>query len=181
MSLRKFYVYQYELSNGLPYYIGKGSNNRINESHLPWIEIPELKYRTIVKNNLTEDEAFDLELLLIKTYGRISDGGILKNKKITRWVSQAGWKHSEETKRRLSEKNLGKTRSEEQKKNYLGTKTPEHAAKVRDAVKKLWSNPEYKEKRLSQIREKPFAHKGKPWSEARRAAQEKRKLDLGEK
>jgi hypothetical protein len=112
-------------------------------------------------------------------YGRKQDGGILENIKLSRWVAQAGWNHSEKSKEKISKANTGKVRTEEQKKNYLGSKTSEHAEKVKDAVKKLWSDPVYKEKRLDQIRQKPFAHKGKPWSEARRIAQVKKQLSKG--
>ena len=41
---------------------------------------------------MAEKDAFDLELELIKEYGRKIDGGILDNIRISRWVAQAGWK-----------------------------------------------------------------------------------------
>jgi transcriptional antiterminator len=166
-----FYVYQYVDDNGLPFYIGKGSKDRINESHLPWIEIPPKDKRQFIKTNMSEQEAFDFELELIQKYGRKIDGGILENIKMTRWVAQAGWKHSNETKQKISSGNLGKVRTEEQRKNYKGNKTFEHAEKVRQAVQSLWNDPVYREQRLKKIKENPFAHKGKPWSEARRKAQ----------
>ena len=52
MSNPIFYVYQYLTSEGNPYYIGKGSKDRINESHSPWVEIPEgsVPGRIICKN-----------------------------------------------------------------------------------------------------------------------------------
>ena len=133
MSYKEFYVYQYITEDGLPFYIGKGSKNRINESHAPWIQIPLPKYRLIIKDNLTEKEAFDLEISLIKKYGRKIDGGILENKKISRWVAQVGWKHSEKTKEKISKGNTGKFRTEEQKKNYRKPKSTEHADKIRQA------------------------------------------------
>lgn len=180
MSCKQFYVYQYNNTDGSLFYIGKGSKNRINESHSPWITIPASEYRTIVKDNLTEKEAFDLELTLIKLYGRKQDGGILENKKISRWVAQAGWHHSSKTKEKISVALKGKKKSEEQKKNYKGTKTLEHAEKVRHAVQSMWDDPEYRKQRLAKIREKPFAHKGKPWSSARREAQMKKQTNNGE-
>jgi len=176
MSWKRFYVYQYINEDGSPFYIGKGSNNRINESHSPWITIPAPEYRTIVKDNLTEKEAFDLEINLIKLYGRKQDGGILENKKISRWVAQAGWHHSSKTKEKISLALTGKKKSEEQKQHYKGTKTAEHAEKVRQAVQRMWDDPVYREQRLAKLKEKPFAHKGKPWSSARREAQMKNKI-----
>lgn len=133
MSCKHFYVYQYNNTDGSPFYIGKGSKNRINESHSPWITIPAPEYRTIVKDNLTEKEAFDLELTLIKLYGRKQDGGILENKKISRWVAQAGWHHSSKTKEKISVALTGKKRSEEQRKKYKKPKSLEHAEKIRQA------------------------------------------------
>lgn len=133
MSNKRFYVYQYLTENGLPFYIGKGSNNRINESHLPWITIPSAEFRKIVKDNLTEHEAFDLELSLIMQHGRKIDGGILENKKISRWVSQAGWLHSAETKEKISKSNSGKVRTEEHKNNYRKPKSLDHIEKIRQA------------------------------------------------
>ena len=36
MATPIFYVYQHLDEEGTPFYIGKGSKDRINESHLPW-------------------------------------------------------------------------------------------------------------------------------------------------
>ena len=175
-----FYVYQYVSEDGIPFYIGKGSKNRINESHLPWIDIPSVEHRQYIKTELTETEAFDLEIELIKKYGRKIDGGILDNIKLSRWVAQSGWTHSDQSKQKISKKNTGKVRTEEQRKNYKGTKTAEHAEKVRQAVQRMWDDPEYRAQRLAKLKEKPFAHKGKPWSSARREAQMKKQNNNGE-
>jgi hypothetical protein len=132
-DLNIFYVYLYETPAGEPYYIGKGSKNRINESHAPWINLPPIHNRKIVTDKLTEQEAFDLELKLIQEYGRKQDGGILENKKISRWVTQAGWNHSEETKQKISKSNFGKVRTEEHKNNYRKPKSLDHIEKIRQA------------------------------------------------
>jgi len=133
MSWKKFYVYQYIREDSSPFYIGKGSKNRINESHSPWLDIPAPKYREVIKDGLTEQEAFELELRLIKHYGRKIDGGILENKKLSRWVAQSGWVHSEETKQKISNANTGKVRTETQKKNYRKPKSATHIENIRKA------------------------------------------------
>lgn len=179
MSLENFYVYQYITESGNPFYIGKGSKNRINDSHLPWLEIPAPEFRQIIKNNLTEKEAFDLELELIKKFGRKVDGGILDNKKLSRWVSQSGWKQSDEAKQKISNSNAGKVRTDQHKENYRKPKSVEHSEKIRQVVKNMWADPEYKTQRLALIKEKPFAHKGKPWSLARRDAHMKKQNNKG--
>jgi hypothetical protein len=128
-----FYVYQYLDNNGQPYYIGKGSKDRINESHAPWVQLPPKEQRQFIKTGMSEQDAFNFELELIKQYGRKIDGGILDNKKLTRWVAQSGWKHSNAAKQKISEKNLGKIRTELQRENYRKPKTAEHAEKIRQA------------------------------------------------
>ena len=179
MTQNIFYVYQYITEDGVPFYIGKGSKDRINESHSPWLAIPPKEYRQFVKTDLSESDAFDLEIELIKKYGRKIDGGILENTKISRWVAQAGWQHSEEAKQKISKNNTGKVRSAEQRENYKGAKTSNHADKIKQAVTAMWADPTYKEKRLNKIKEKPFAHKGKPWSSARREAHMKKQNNNG--
>ena len=78
-----YYVYQYVRDDKTPYYIGKGSKRRAWEKHkrangsdLRPKDFSKIK---IVKEGLTQKEAWDLETLLIAKYKRIVDGGILVN------------------------------------------------------------------------------------------------------
>jgi hypothetical protein len=128
---QEYYVYQYLTEDNIPYYIGKGKDNRINRRHK--VELPSLERRVIIKDNLTNEEAKEFEKELIIKYGRKVDGGILENIKINQWACHAGWKHSEKTKRTISEKNKGKKRTPDQCKNYKGTVTEEHKEKIRQA------------------------------------------------
>jgi len=78
-----FYVYKYLREDGTPYYIGKGSGER---AYKKWgkkdIKPPEgAEQIIIVENNLTEEQAFNLEKKLIAEYGRKDLGtGILYNR-----------------------------------------------------------------------------------------------------
>lgn len=75
-----FYVYQYEKTDGTPYYIGKGVGQRAYTKHGN-IQVPNEKKRiVIVQDNLTEDQAYKLEKQLIKSYGRlVNHTGTLHN------------------------------------------------------------------------------------------------------
>ena len=104
-----YYVYQYLREKdsstalaGTPYYIGKGKNNRAYIGHNN--RIPSNKeYIQIIKDNLTEQEAMDLEIMLIKKYGRKDLGtGILITGKIV----------SDSTREKLSKALSGKKRSD---------------------------------------------------------------------
>ena len=128
----QFYVYQYVTESGSPYYIGKGSGRRMHKPHTKTV-VPPIERRIIVKDGLTNDEAKQLEGQLITQYGRKIDGGILDNIKINQWACAVGWKHSNEAKKKISESNKGKIRSEQQKQNYRKPKTKEHAEKIRQA------------------------------------------------
>lgn len=120
-----FYVYQYLREDGTPYYIGKGSGNR---AYKKWskkdIKPPADKSRVvIVKDNLTEEEAFELEKKLISEHGRKDLGtGILRNKtnggEGSSGHKTGGWKWSEESKNRRKGKGnpaFGKPTSQKQK------------------------------------------------------------------
>ena len=171
-----FYVYQYVHADGTPYYIGKGKGNRINTHHTHTI-LPPHKQRVKLFENLSNDQAKQIEGKLITKYGRKVDGGILDNIKINQWACFTGWKHSESAKLAIKEKNTGKKRSQESKQRYKQPKTKIHAENIKNAVKNLWANIEYRQKRMEQIQKQSYAHKGKPWSLARRKAHEDKKIE----
>ena len=78
--MKNYYVYEYLREDGTPYYIGKGKGNRayLNGRSIP--KPPQFDRIHLIKENLTEEEAFALERNLIAKYGRKDlDTGILRN------------------------------------------------------------------------------------------------------
>lgn len=168
-----YYVYTYLDENLKPYYVGMGCKNRVIAKHL-YVSVPPFN-KIIVEDNLTQIQAWDREIELIAQYGREHLGtGPLKNLTEGGPTQKSGWAHSSQTKKVISIKNTGKIRTLEHKENYSKPKTIEHANNIRQAVADIWADPVYKEQRLAKIKEKPFAHKGKPWSLARREAHMKK-------
>lgn len=75
-----YYVYAYLREDNSPYYIGKGKGGRAFRRDRPY-KPNDLNRITIIEQNLTEDQAFDLEIELIAKYGRKDlNTGILRNK-----------------------------------------------------------------------------------------------------
>lgn len=147
-----FYVYQYLNTDGIPYYIGKGSGKRLHAKHSK-VDLPPLNRRVIIADGLSNEDAKQLEKELITKYGRKIDGGILENIKINQWACAVGWKHSTETKQKISKGNLGKIRTEDHKQKYKHSKTKDHAANIQIAVKNLWADPNYKKQRMDKVME----------------------------
>jgi len=177
----EFYVYQYVTEQGAPYYVGKGKKTRIREKHLYTI-VPPIERRIIIKSDLTEDQAFKLENKLIRKYGRKVDGGLLDNIKLNQWACATGWKHTEETKHRISEANFGKVRTEEHKQKYRQPKTKEHAENIRKANLGKTITDEVKKKISNSLKGNiPWNKgiKGTPWSSDRRNAYLKNKELIG--
>ena len=158
-----YYTYAYLREDRTPYYVCKGTGNRIYSTNRT-IKPPKDKSRIIyLKQNLTEEEAFKHEKYMIAVLGRKNLGtGILYNmtdggdgssgcipseetrKKIG--DAQKGRTHSEETKRKMSEARkgntymLGKTLSEEHRKKLIEarkgkTHSEESKIKMSDAQK----------------------------------------------
>jgi hypothetical protein len=125
-----YYVYQYLREDQTPYYIGKGSTNRINEGHA--LPIPIKERRVMIAENLSEQAAFDLEIELIAKYGRKDLGtGILRN--LTDGGDGAsGYRYTEERKQAYS-KRMKKTNA---KRKQEGWEYPESARKAISEMQK---------------------------------------------
>jgi len=76
-----YYTYAYLREDKTPYYIGKGTENRIYSTNRR-VKPPKDKSRIIfLKQNLTEEEAFKHEVYMIDVFGRKDNGtGILRNR-----------------------------------------------------------------------------------------------------
>ena len=78
--MNDFYTYAYLREDRTPYYIGKGTGNRIYDKRRTF-KLPKDKSRIIfLKQNLTEEESFRHEIYMIAVFGRKDNGtGILRN------------------------------------------------------------------------------------------------------
>lgn len=188
-----FYIYAHYKADdpdGLPFYIGKGKGKRdkSEKRNAYWKNISS-KHGFVVKRlaeNLTENEAWDLERKLIAQYGRLTNNtGCLCNLS-EGGEGASGVTHSAATKEKWSNAKKGKTWEEifgvekadkirEQRK--LNTrKHSEETKKKLSESKKGSKNPMYGEKlseeqrkKLSELRKgKPSPTKGKKYSEETR-------------
>jgi len=102
-----------------PFYVGYGKPRRINAKHLRSNEadlLPPRERRWIVKSGLSKEEAIELEIKHIALWKRKCDGGVLLNQNLggegkpggQKTKGFSGRKHSEEAKKKISEKVAGK-------------------------------------------------------------------------
>jgi len=128
-----YYIYAYiRSSDGTPYYIGKGKNNRawINHRHRK-LPVPKEQSRIIImESGLTEIGAFALERRYIKWYGRKDNGtGILRNM-TDGGEGISGLYFSDDYRKKLSECKLG------DKNSFFGKKHKfESLQKISSALK----------------------------------------------
>jgi hypothetical protein len=118
----------------VPYYIGKGTGRRAYHVH-DNVSVPPKDKILILKNNLTEDEAFEHEQYIIFLLGKESEGGLLKNindgGKYNTPPSWIGKNHSEETKKKISKSVSGKNHP-----FYGKSLTEEHKNKIKETKRK---------------------------------------------
>jgi hypothetical protein len=123
----RFYTYAYLRKNKSPYYVGKGSGGRAYKRNRVGIQPPKDKSRILIlKENLTEEEAFRHEIYMIDVFGRKDLGtGILINR-TNGGDGVSGLIHSKEVRERMSKSHKGKIRSEETKKRISESKKGEN-------------------------------------------------------
>ena len=172
-----YYTYAYLREDRTPYYIGKGQGNRAYRRSKKRINPPKDKSRIIIlKQNITEEEAFKHEIYMIAVFGRKDLGtGILHNRtdggeggsgaivseETRRKLSEAGKSRifSEETRRKLSEASKGRTHSEETKiKMSEAAKGKTFSEETRRKISEANKNPSEETKRKMSE-----AKKGKKW------------------
>ena len=134
----QYYTYAYLREDGTPYYIGKGQGNRAYRRSKKCIKPPKDKSRVIfLKQNLTEEEAFRHEKYMIAVFGRKDLGtGILHNL-TDGGDGSSGYVHSEETKRKISEANKGRTLSEETKRKMREVKEGKNHSLLEETRRKM--------------------------------------------
>jgi len=115
------YILYYYLREdfGSPFYVGYGKPRRIHAKHLRSNGanlLPPRERRWIVKSGLSKEEAIELEVKHIALWKRECDGGVLLNQNLggegkpggQKTIGFGGRKHTEEAKKRISEKVAGK-------------------------------------------------------------------------
>ena len=132
--MNDYYVYAFLREDRYsPYYIGKGRGRRYLRKEGRCVHPPTDRDRVVkVKENLTEVEAFALEVLLIKQWGDLlynqTEGG----------EGVSGHTHSAETKSKIGEASKNAVRTEEWKENISKALTgkklsEEHKRKIAKA------------------------------------------------
>jgi len=148
VNLNRFYTYAYLREDRTPYYVGKGNGDRVYRKRLKGVNAPKDKSRIIfLKQNITEEEAFKHEKYMIAVFGRLDLGtGILHNR-TDGGEGMCGYKHSEETRKKIGELGKGrKCKDETRKKLSEASKNrvcSEETRKKLSASKTGKNNPMY--------------------------------------
>jgi hypothetical protein len=133
----RFYTYAYLREDRTPYYIGKGWGNRAYKKSKNEIKLPKDRSRIILlKQNLSEEEAFKHEIYMIAVFGRKDLGtGILRNK-TNGGEGSIGLRMGDEAKQKISEVHKGKTLSKEHKQILDECRVKEHSSESKEKMSK---------------------------------------------
>jgi hypothetical protein len=184
----KYYVYiHFRKDNLQPFYVGKGKGKRhlfkLNRNPHWKNIVNKVGYISqIMENNLTEEESFIRERFYIKVLGRenlcnMTDGG----------DGVSGYKHSSESKKKMSESIKGLIRSEESKKKMSESKkgmkfSEEHKKKLSESKKNM---SEQTKKKMSDSKKNISEETKKKMSESKKgmkfSEEHKKKLSESKK
>lgn len=163
-----YYVYSYLREDFSPYYIGKGCKDRAYAYSNHRINAPKDRSRVhIIKSNLTEEEAYEVEKLYILMFGRKDlETGILRNLS-DGGEGPTGYKTTPEQRKKISLSRMGKKHP-----LYGVSPSEETREKQRQALKGKYvkeKNPMYGKTHTEEARKRiSERHKGVPKSEEHR-------------
>jgi hypothetical protein len=128
--MKEYYTYAYLREDGTPYYIGKGKRKRAYDDHKGYAFVPPKDRILILKNNLTEEQAFRHEIYMISIFGRKdSNTGILRNR-TNGGDGTSGAIFTEKTKDKMSKSKMG------DKNHFYGKKhTQESISKMKESLR----------------------------------------------
>lgn len=159
--MNSYYVYQLiDPRSGSPFYIGKGARKRA-WSHLEFKSgcdnphkdriIKKIRSQGLepvidyIHQDLTEDEAYDLEEELIETIGLENLSNICKDRRPPICIGKKngffGKTHTYETKKRLGAINRGKD-----------LKSAEGKKAIADRQRELWADPDERAKKIEKLK-----------------------------
>ena len=127
--MKEYYTYAYLREDRTPYYVGKGKGNRAYVKH-GLHTVPPKERILILKNNITEEDAFKHEVYMIAVFGRKdTKTGILHNRSEGGLGGDTGYfgteRHKKDCEKRSGERN-----------GFYGRKhTPETLQAMKDALK----------------------------------------------
>jgi hypothetical protein len=76
----QYYTFAYLREDGTPYYIGQGCRNRCYDNWGRCVKTPKDRTKILIlKQGLSEEEAFKHEMYMIAILGKKCDGGLLHN------------------------------------------------------------------------------------------------------
>ena len=174
-----YYTYAYLREDKTPYYIGKGKGDRAYKKSKNDIKPPKDKSRILLlKQNLTEAEAFKHEIYMIDVFGRKDLGtgilhnmtnggegtsGAIRSDETRRKMSEAlkGKPRSKEIRRKISESHKGKTHSEESRRNMSESQKGKTFSE--ETKRKLSESQKGKNHSEETRRKMSEARKGKKW------------------
>ena len=142
LRVKMYYVYLWVREDRTPYYVGKGKEYRAYVMHIwgkRWISPPPKDRIVIVKYFDNEEESYIYEELLISTYKRKSEGGILINRSIGGRNKSSLIRSQTEKQKRRNESLKKYQKSEKGKETYKKWRE-ENKEKVKEIKKKYRDN-----------------------------------------